>query len=107
MKGDIKSKLTAELNQSINSERQVVYILVELRKLMEIYHDSKNLNTLRFHCDWAVHGMLDKKLAQEIVRQFDRHQQWADGGPGPDLEFMNSWTATLRLATFRKELMQY
>jgi hypothetical protein len=36
MINDIISKLRAELATPISSERQVVYILVELRKLLEI-----------------------------------------------------------------------
>src|SRR5581483_8001876 len=36
MKPDIVAKLAEELRHEITSERQVVYLLVELRKLMEL-----------------------------------------------------------------------
>lgn len=35
MRGDIVEKLNRELNEPIREERQVVYILVEARKLLE------------------------------------------------------------------------
>jgi len=40
MKPDILTKLAAELQVPITSERQVVYIMVELRKLMELNGDG-------------------------------------------------------------------
>jgi hypothetical protein len=41
MKPDILTKLAAELQVPITSERQVVYIMVELRKLMELNGDCR------------------------------------------------------------------
>lgn len=40
MRPDILTKLEAELQPLITSERQVVYILVELRKLIELNDDG-------------------------------------------------------------------
>jgi hypothetical protein len=50
MKGAIKDKLRAELEAATQSERQVVYILVELRKLMELNQDAEHLEALNFFC---------------------------------------------------------
>ena len=36
MKPDIISKLALELGEVVHSERQVVYILAEIRKLLEL-----------------------------------------------------------------------
>lgn len=106
MKGDIKDKLKSELAQTIFSERQVVYILVQIRKLMELCEDAEHLDALNFFCDWAVHPRLERKRARSIVRQFDRFQNYMNGAKG-EITFLNEFTATLRLATFRKELKGY
>jgi hypothetical protein len=75
MKPGILTKLAAELADPINSERQVVYVLVELRKLIELNADGPHYPSLKFHCDWAAHALLKGPPAQEIVRLFDRHQE--------------------------------
>jgi hypothetical protein len=66
MQDEIIRKLEAELHQTIKSERQVVYILVEIRKLM--YRDKVPKGRyphLRMLCDWAVHAHLDRDIVKE------------------------------------------
>ena len=58
MKPDILTKLAAELREPIGSERQVVYIMVELRKLIELNCDGAQYTALKFHCDWVAHPRL-------------------------------------------------
>jgi len=73
---DIAHKLSEELAQAITSERQVVYILVELRKLLEnngLLHEEQ-FRALRFCCDWTVHSKLDRETAKIITRLFDRYE---------------------------------
>jgi hypothetical protein len=53
MKPDILTKLAAELGEPIGSERQVVDIMVELRKLIELNGDGAQYKALKFHCDWV------------------------------------------------------
>lgn len=69
MKKDIWSKLRRELNEPISSERQVVYILVELRKLLELSGSDEHFPALNFYCDWALHAVLDQEGAQEDSSQ--------------------------------------
>jgi hypothetical protein len=45
MTPDIINKITRELEQEIVSERQVVYLLVELRKLLESRASTKRRAT--------------------------------------------------------------
>jgi hypothetical protein len=76
MRPDIVHKLAKELDEQISSERQVVYILVELRKLLEkegTLRDAR-YRTLRFCCDWIVHPKLDRDLAQAIIELFDQYE---------------------------------
>lgn len=75
MKDDIRSKLATELEQPISSERQVVYILVELRKLLELDERLDGFPTLSLCCDWAVHPRLNRRSAQRIVKYFDDYER--------------------------------
>jgi hypothetical protein len=51
MERDIVHKLTEELAQNINSERQVVYILIEIRKLLEKEEALEKFPDLKLCCD--------------------------------------------------------
>lgn len=76
MTPDIASKITKELEQEIVSERQIVYILVELRKLLESKGVDRDVcyRALIFCCDWAVHPKLDRESAKAITLLFDRYE---------------------------------
>jgi len=76
MERDIVYKLTQELDQEIVSERQVVYILVELRKLLEKRGLDKHerYRALMFCCDWAAHSKLSRESAKAITVLFDRYE---------------------------------
>lgn len=65
MKDQILRKIEAELLQPIQSERQVVYILVEIRKLLDGENAKANCPHLRMLCDWAVHIELDRNIVEE------------------------------------------
>lgn len=115
MQNDIRTKLAAELSQPITSERQVVYILVEMRKLMELNGDDDSFWSLKFHCDWTAHSELRGPAAQEIVRLFDKYQGMFDQmdalSPGEaqpfDDSFMPQLGLIMTLSNFRNELSQY
>jgi hypothetical protein len=70
MKPDIITKLQSALAQDM-TEAQVVYILVEIRKLLELENNPKRFRSLQFFCDWALHSRLDRAGALEIIKQFD------------------------------------
>jgi hypothetical protein len=74
MERDIAVKLTKELDQPITSERQVVYILVELRKLLEKRDALDHYRNLKTCCDWAVHPKLNLASAQAITKLFDEYE---------------------------------
>lgn len=69
MEDQIVAKLRRELERPITTEPAVVYLLVEVRKLM----DRKRIqrDTLRLCCNWAVHVGLSRDAARRIVRQVD------------------------------------
>ncbi len=54
MQDDIVRKLRAELERGISTEAQVVYVLVKIRKLLDLTRDQ-GYATLRLCCNWVVH----------------------------------------------------
>ena len=71
MKDALIRKIQHVLDRRITNEMQVVYLLVELRKLMdqEAYQDA----ILRMLCNWAVHTNLGKRGdgSTLILAEFD------------------------------------
>ncbi len=68
----IIEKLHSELRRPVETEMQVVYILVEVRKLLE--HDAQKgrYPVLNFYGNWVVHTRLSASpIADRIVRLFD------------------------------------
>jgi hypothetical protein len=74
MKPDIISKLNIELDHEIVSERQVVYVLVEARKLLEQQDTLKKFRAFKLCSDWAVHPKLTGTDSQMILRHFDAYE---------------------------------
>jgi hypothetical protein len=74
MREDIASKLNRELDQEIESERQVVYILVESRKLLEQQKTLDNFRALKLCSDWALHPKLRGPDSQIVLKHFDGYE---------------------------------
>lgn len=111
MKPDILIKLARALAQPVTSEGQIVYIMVELRKLIELNGDGARIAALKFHCDWVAHPVLQGSQAQDIVRLFDKYQKLEDTKPvaqdRPDMSFMKQLGPVLTMSNFRNELGAY
>src|SRR5713101_7084358 len=67
----IAAKLETLLAKGIESECDALYLMVEVRKLLEQQEAKKQYEYLAFHCDWAVHPTLTGPTAQKILEQFD------------------------------------
>jgi hypothetical protein len=67
----IISKLKLQLAKRIRTEADALYLIVEVRKLLEQQQAKKQYEYLTFHCDWALHAKLDGTTAQDILRLFD------------------------------------
>ncbi len=111
----IVEKLNQEFREPVRSERQAVYILVELRKLLEITCSRMRYRSLDFHCDWAMHSMLDRGGARRIVQRFDeRDRLWDEvnrskpGDPLPDLNTpIAAFEEIVEFRNFRQELRDF
>ncbi len=78
MRIQIVEKLNKFPNErpSIKEEYEVVYLLVELRKLLDIEREQTILDSyplVRFHADWAVHTRKDNitPAIKEIMTKID------------------------------------
>jgi hypothetical protein len=115
MKHDILTKLQTELLTAIESEPQVVYIMVEIRKLMELDEKKETYPSLTFHCDWILHTKLTGRSAQQIVRAFDKQQEYFEKtsalrtgeSTAFDMSFMRILGPTVTMSNFRNELDQF
>jgi hypothetical protein len=106
MSGDIVEKLNCELDEPIHNERQVVYILVEARKLLEKEGVLETFADFKLCSDWAVHPKLRGPAAQQILAYFNAYEiEHAKSGvtlhefqPKPLQDFLS-------LTSFRNEIM--
>jgi hypothetical protein len=73
MKDELLRKIQQVLDRQITNEKQVVYLMVELRKLIDRggYQDS----VLRTFCNWVVHTSLSDKRGGStfILGEFDHY----------------------------------
>ena len=67
----ILTKLEKLLAYGIRSEAEAVYLMVEVRKLLEQQDAKRQYQYLTFHCDWALHAKLSGTTAQRILKLFD------------------------------------
>jgi hypothetical protein len=67
----IVTKLLILLAKGITSEADALYLMVEVRKLLEQQQAKKQYEYLTFHCDWALHATLEGTTAQNILKLFD------------------------------------
>jgi hypothetical protein len=53
------------------TERSVVHLLAQIRKVLECTKTGSQYEWLRFYCDWALHSEMNRKLAKTILRDLD------------------------------------
>ena len=78
MREAIIEKLGKHLSAPPSGEADVVYALVQIRKLMERDKVSSNYPRLKFFCDWVVHGGLAGKEAQRVLIEIDDRLKYYD-----------------------------
>ena len=79
--GKIKSLLNK--NMPLKEEAHIVYLLVEIRKVLEGENDP-NYHLLKFYCDWSVHTKKShitdaiKKQMEEIYKEIQMRDKIID-----------------------------
>jgi len=73
MTKDIVGKLTTHLSKRIEDEPGVVYLLVEVRKLLERDDPDHNQGALWMYCHWALHvDLYSPKTTMDFLSRVDR-----------------------------------
>lgn len=101
MKDEVLGKIRAQASIGTWTEKEVIYLLVEVRKFLDhVDRKKKSFTSLRAHCDWALHIDLSAS-AGIIVRGLDENL----------LHHKRAWDADcirrseiFSLAKFREEL---
>jgi hypothetical protein len=110
MKDEILQKIAAELKTPIESERQAVYILVEIRKILELAELKNEFPAFTLHCDWAVHPRLDRRQAKQLITRIDELLDkftLEEEGPRFTTEEYNELVGILGLDRFRAEFLRF
>lgn len=91
MKPDLIAKLAVQLERPVSSEPHAMYIMVEIRKLLDITKLKADYPGLLFHCDWAVHAFLERSsISRDITAFFESiHAFTNDPDPG---KLFSIWT---------------
>jgi hypothetical protein len=101
----ILEKIRAEIERGIKTESQAVYLLVEVRKLLDKKAAANDRYALlRLYCNWVVHVELTNTLAKQIVRTAD--SLYKKLVSGIDAETSNL-TRIFSLDMFREELGEF
>src|SRR3954470_6482909 len=82
----IVEKLDRQVRKGLQSEAEVVYLLVQTRKLLEIDQRKREFEALVFHCDWVVHARLSGSTARHYLSLINAMQHVnVTGAPQPEL----------------------
>jgi len=87
----IVGKLRTQLQGKIVSECQVVYILVEIRKLLVSHNQAEAFSNLNLYCNWAVHISLARDAAQNLLVELNRSYSLLNTGEKPEQGFKGLW----------------
>ena len=99
---DKLTKLRQLLAQKIEREADVVYILVEVRKVIDL--EEGRFSVLKFFCDWILHPRLERRDAKQILKTFDNSLEQALRNPSVALRMMNNVSGLMSLRLFLDDL---
>lgn len=104
MAPDLIVKLTQAVQEPIATEMQIVYIMVEIRKLMDQGKARSRYPVHRMFCDWTVHvGLTTAEAIPDLIRNFEEALERERVGKGFSWEFIDF----LSLSHFRQELLLF
>ena len=110
MKNDIVAKLKKHLSGPVDTECAAVYLLVEVRKLLEIDKPDPKPFALLMYCHWAVHVDLNySKTTLKFLEEVDSFVQNRVSGFKADPQYVLQYEQDLflefsSLDSFREQL---
>lgn len=112
MENAIVAKLREQLSGPVNTECKVVYVLCEVRKLLDKQPPSATPFALRLYCHWALH--VDLSYPSTTLAFLDRVDGFVFNRLNPGFETGDTLSAEYALLrdfvyfeTFRKELAEF
>jgi hypothetical protein len=106
MQEAIIEKLSAHLSVPPVKESDVVYALVQIRKLME-RGGLAPYQRLKFFCDWVVHGGLTGKETQRVLAEIDDRLKFHDASKPWEIDSDGKVGELLSHSAFRSEFHRY
>jgi len=100
----ILKKLDVELQEDITTERHVVYILTEIRKLLEHLGNPSEFYALDFYCSLALHVKMTRSGAMRILERFDKAYPILAKDEQLPAILMGEIDRTIALRTFERQL---
>lgn len=114
MRNDIIEKLQRHLSGPIKTEPAVVYLLVEIRKILEQdYGSALKPPSLYMHCCWAIHvDLKGSNTTAHFLKRIESYVQNNVRGFTPDNSFTMRDEAHLfddfiHMASFKRELREF
>jgi len=105
---EIIENIRETLNKPPERER-VVYLFVEIRKLIDKLRDESGLpresfRDLKYWCDWSVHTKLDRDFARNTLNQME---SYIVEHPGDKFHWSQFNSDFVGLESLRRELYQF
>jgi len=108
MRNEIVVKLNRHVASGIKREADVVYVLAEIRKLLEHLRTTKRYPVLAFYTNWALHTKIDRerwaraglKILEDVVTQFQ-------AGSGRPEEVVKAVDGVLSFQKLHRDLLDF
>jgi hypothetical protein len=102
----ILGKLRKILENDFSEEYHVFYVMVEVRKYIDLTKQEGSYRYLNFYADWAVHPTMDRAMAQSFVEAVNEMMgaPFTDGG---GIGESPALCALLNFERLRGELLEF
>jgi hypothetical protein len=89
------------------TEPLILYLLVGVRKLLELENSNHKYPSLKFQCDWCLHTRLDKRGAIDVIKLFDELEDMRRPDGGVSKEQGEKLMQALGVDSFHRDLSTF
>lgn len=105
-KQEVVNKLKIFLNKKpiFSEECKAIYLMVQIRKILDFKDSKHSYDTLRFYCNWVLHIELDNKKTTELLSNIlDSVVDNTKSGHDNARNIITSYSNFFKLNTLKKE----